>query len=725
MSGRARFLFLIAAIVSASAIAVTGSPRVPLPDVDSDITRGRSRILELPADLADFTDREDEFGSLCNILRRAANRSNIAAPIAVISGKAGVGKTALAVHIAHRLPDLFPDGEIYVDLRGSDERPVEPAELLGELLIELGVEPGTVPKSLDERVRRFRREMSSRRMLLLLDNAASEAQVRPLIPGSHQSATMVTARRSLAGLEGASTIELEVFDGVAARELLDKIAGKDWVGSDAKAVDDIVRLTGRLPLAVRIAAGRIAQRRLQPLSDLAARLSSERDRLNELTLGDLEVRATFMSSYQLLDPWAARVFRALSVFNVPDFPCNLVRHVLSCDNKEAERAVKELLEAQLLEVAGLSPAGELHFRYHELIRVFARDLLIEESVVERAMILKRGVETYGRWLGEAELRLVATDVHRLPMPHHTGIERVDETAGEGVPGDPLAWLKYERHALLGILEQSFAEGLHGQTCLIAERLSACAESRLLWDDWRRGLEIAHLAAKRMGDKVREARILFHAGDAFLIQEQFDEAREHLEECLEIFAELGIEQACARARLDLGYVELQLGRLDEAEDLLTRCFTFFGRQGDVQHGAEATCDLALLHLRKGNLPEAKSGLERAIAEFRELKNMNWLAFALVNLGNVNALENQIEDSLANYETALPLLQELDNRLWTAETLKCVGTIFDENGKRRLARQAWRKSYEIFLVFDHPAAGEVRALLRWWRWRKMSRPTLRTR
>jgi hypothetical protein len=250
----------------------------------------RSNLFQLPPDISEFTGRGAEAAQVRDLLDRDAGQHSTAVVISAIAGKGGVGKTTLAIHVAHQVRHRFPDGQLYVDLRGADAQPLDPAHVLAGFLHTLGVEPSALPDGLEQRAGLYRARLNNLRVLVVLDNAADEAGVRPLLPGSAGCAVLVTSRRRLAGLEGATTIDLDVMDPDQAIELLAKIAGPERVAAEPEAAMEVVRLCGCLPLAVRIAGARLAAKRHWRLASYEARLRDERTRLTELRVGDREVR---------------------------------------------------------------------------------------------------------------------------------------------------------------------------------------------------------------------------------------------------------------------------------------------------------------------------------------------------------------------------------------------------------------------------------------------------
>ncbi len=336
------------------------------------------RPSQLPADIADFTGREAEVASICATLA-APERGAGAVSIAAITGQAGVGKSALAVHVGHELREEFRDGQLYANLRGAADEALDPSALLARFLRALGVQDESIPRSADERADLYRSVLASRRVLVVLDDAAAEWQVGPLLPGSAGCAVLVTSRTRLVGLEGARIVELDVLSAEHAVELLCRQAGRRRVESERGSAEAIVRACGCLPLAIRVAGARLAARAHWPLARLAARLADGRRRLDELTAGHLQVRASFALSYDRLEEDHRRVFRRLALFNSPVFTARAAAALLDVPLGRAEDAIETLVDAHLLTVAGPIVGGATRYRFHDLLRDFARERAVAED----------------------------------------------------------------------------------------------------------------------------------------------------------------------------------------------------------------------------------------------------------------------------------------------------------------------------------------------------------
>ncbi|GAA1026810.1 MULTISPECIES: AfsR/SARP family transcriptional regulator [Amycolatopsis] len=344
----------------------------------------------LPADVADFTGRQREIARVVDALRpeRAAGRP----AVCVVAGMAGVGKTALAVRAAHRSAADYPGGQVYVDLRAPDA--------LATILETLGLPPENLPADIDERLRAYRDLLSGRRVLVLLDNAVDERQVRPLLPQQPGCAALVTARARLVALPGAELVDIGVLPPDDALALLSRIVGDARVAREPSAAQRIVRFCGCLPLGVRIAGARLAAKPHWKLSQLASRLADHYGRLDELQVADLEVRASVVVSYQGLDQPAQRAFRLLSLVAGRQFPAWTAAAVLDLPLARATELVESLVDVRLLEVVHVPGASQVRYRFHDLVRSLALErVAAEEPPEQRRTALRRAL---GWWPRDGE-----------------------------------------------------------------------------------------------------------------------------------------------------------------------------------------------------------------------------------------------------------------------------------------------------------------------------------
>jgi hypothetical protein len=414
-----------------------------------------------------------------------------AVTICAVAGQAGVGKTALAVHVAHRLCERFPDGQLFVDLRGIEACPLAPVDVLAELLRALGVHGSAIPEGLQERAKRYRTRLAEQRVLVVLDNAASEAQVRPLLPAGPTCAALVTSRARLAGLEAARTFVLDVLPSHQAVELLGKIVGQSRVAAEPEAARTIVGFCSGLPLAVRVAGAKLVRRPYWRLARLAERLADEHRRLDELIVGDLEVRASVQLSYDGLSPAERRLFSLLGLVDAPDFAAWTGAALLEVPQRVAEDLVDRLVDAQLLDVAGAPGGGQTRYRFHDLLRVYARERAWEEEPeTARTAALERVLGVWLTLAQHADALLQPSGPQRPGAPDTAPSRLVAAVVSELVAPDPLAWFSVERTALTAAVAQAYAMGLWPLVWTLAGTLTAFFEAeplgRLAAGVWARG-----------------------------------------------------------------------------------------------------------------------------------------------------------------------------------------------------------------------------------------------
>ncbi|MFI0353131.1 BTAD domain-containing putative transcriptional regulator [Actinomadura sp. 9N407] len=425
-------------VLDAHAAALRGHDgRVPVPR-------------QLPAAICDFTGRRDEVAALSGPLLSGHGRGGPL--LLVINGTAGVGKTTLATHVAHRAAALFAHGQLYAVLRGPGSRAVDPAEVLAGFLRTLGVEDEHVPRSLDERSSLFRSRTAGRRILMLLDDAMDDAQLRPLIPGTSGCAVLITGRVPLAGLTGARTLKLDVPPCEDAVALLGRAAGRDGVSADPSAAD-IVRMCGRLPLAVRIAGVRLARRPGSSLGRLAEHLRPEDRRMDELSVRGMAVRTRLHENYQDLDLAHRRAFRLLGLLRTPSFPEWAATAVLGTTADVTRVHLEALADAALLDPLGEDAAGQVRYGMPDLLRLYARELaLAMERPRIREAALRRAL---GGWLWRAERAAhdLAATGFATTAPATTGLA----TTGPATTGlGSAAWFEAEDEALATAIEQATA-----------------------------------------------------------------------------------------------------------------------------------------------------------------------------------------------------------------------------------------------------------------------------
>jgi hypothetical protein len=425
----------------------------------------------LPADVDDFTGMRAELAAVTGWLAMAGRQR--ATPVVVISGQGGAGKTTLAVHAAHRLREQFPDGQLFLPMRGTHPSPATPEDALNQALRALGVP--VQPATLGEKVDLFRQALGGRRMLLVVDDAASTAQVRLLLPGAASCAVLVTARNRLAGLEGAGRVDLAVLPEADALALLDRIAGPERSSAEHAAAVLLVAQCGGLPLAVRIAGARLAARPHLSVAALVQRMGDERHRLDELAVDDLEVRACVSVGYRALDPDTRRLFRLLGYLSPPEFGSWLAALAVDAPPRVAERLLDRLLDARLLDVVSTG-AEPPRYRMHELTRLYARECAEQEEPAPREAVrrivggLARAVERVAGPLPPGAGRPRWTPLPPLPAA-------VAELLAEREPRD---WLEREETMLVAAVRRATVLDLAGPAWALADLLAYASPGA-----WRR------------------------------------------------------------------------------------------------------------------------------------------------------------------------------------------------------------------------------------------------
>ncbi|MET8850197.1 BTAD domain-containing putative transcriptional regulator [Amycolatopsis sp. NPDC004625] len=643
------------------------------------------RPMQLPPDIDDFTGRVAEAAELHRLLTRPS-RSVVTA----ITGKAGVGKTALAVRVAHEAGGHFTGGQLYVRLGGPGSSPREPATVLATLLIAFGVHPHAVPADLEARAALYRSQLAARRVLIVLDDVASMAQIRPLLPGSPGSAVLATSRGQLVG---AHTVHLDVLGADESVRLLASIAGRARMAAEPDAAAAVARYCGNLPLALRIAASRLARRGQWTVGRLAARLADEGTRLNELRIDDLEARASLAWSYEALDDLQQRAFRLLGLLDVPDFPAWVVAALLETGLPAAEDVLDSLVDVHLVEVSGTG-----RYRFHDLLRVFARERAnAVDPPAERTAALRRA---FGAWLGLA-VRAESGLPCRFLKVRFTPAPPFDPDTFEELPADPLAWLDAERDALVAVLEQALALDMTTLACDTAGVLTTLFDLRSHYDLWEHTHELALAAAVRAG--ARRSRAILHQGLGALAfyRDRYGEANEHFAQAQGIFAEIGESRGHAYANLGLGSVHLFHGRHADAAAELDQARATFERCADTAGAAFVQQALGIVHRNQGRLDEAARCLGTALTAFRDLGSRYGQACALFSLGLHHKDRGDREAAEAALAEAIELFHAASCPRDEALALHVLAATCAEQGDADRASSLMSRSLAVFSPDDESA------------------------
>ncbi|WP_177204504.1 AfsR/SARP family transcriptional regulator [Streptomyces sp. C8S0] len=621
------------------------APAVASPPSARSATEPRPAPAQLPAGAVALAGRSEEVSRLVRALEEAGGG------VCVVRGQAGVGKTALALHAAHALRDRFPDGQLFADLRGADGHGGDPGDVLAAFLRALGVDGPAVPASASERAALYRTLLAGRRVLVVLDDAAGEAQVRPLLAGAAPgSAVLVTSRHRLAGLDVRLALGVPLLDDATALTLLDRWAGGGRVAVEPAAARGLVRLCGNLPLALRVVGARLAAAPHRDLGWLAHRLGDEQARLDELAHGGSDVRAALRLSYRGLSPRAKRLLRGLALLTALDYASWTAAAVLDEPLARAEAEVDGLVAAHLLEVACRDASGAVRYRMHDLVRAFARELACgreTEAVVPRVI---------GHWLAlvrEGRRAHQGVDYPGLPVPGQE--EAVLDPAVRALPrAEPVRWPAGERDALVAAVRQ--AARVDPRACW---ELAAAAE--YLFDlrsdlaGWYAVQQTGLAAARAAGDRRGEALMLAGLGRLRACREEWAEARGMLLTAERLFTAVGDGHGAAYAGWVLSYLDRMQGRLDEALQRCRHNAAVFEAAGDFYGLAHALRGTGQVLLARGETARVLELFTRALeaavrggAAWPRLCMLRWVAEARRLLGRLDEAAAGFGEILARTE-----------------------------------------------------------------------------
>jgi DNA-binding SARP family transcriptional activator/tetratricopeptide (TPR) repeat protein len=678
---------------------------LPAPAIRSD--RGSTPVVaaQLPAVTPSFTGRSAELAMLD---RARATSGPAAAAISVISGTAGVGKTALAVHWAHRATGEFPDGQLYANLRGFTPggTVADPAEALRGFLEALGVAPDRIPSDVATRSALYRSALSGRRVLVVLDNAHDADQVRPLLPGSTGCLALVTSRNqltSLVAVEGARPVTLDLLPPDEARALLAARLGAARLAAEPGAVEQILARCAGLPLALSIVAARAVARPGFGLADLVAELLGPDRALDPFTGGDAttDVRAVFSWSYRTLCPDAARLFRMLALHPGPDIGAAAVVSLAGEAPARVRRLVTELTGAHLL-----SEPVPGRYAFHDLLRAYATELAqTTDGPGARRAVQHRTLDHYLH-TAESAARL------RHPPRRPTALE----PPRAGVVAEPLAddaqasaWLGGEEPVLIALVARAADLGFDAHAYHLAAALVDHLERRGHWRDQVAIQHIALAAAGRMGDPGARAAAHRRIATASIRLNHIDDALTHLERALDLFAAAGDHDGEAFVHLDLAEVRATQGANAESLEHDLRALALFRVTGNRAGQGRALNDTGWSYCALGRPELALHYCEQGLALLREADDRLAQAATLDSLGLAHHGLGDHARAIARYEQSLRIYRDAGARYGQADTLNHLGDTLVAAGQVDRAGRAWWDAVDILVDLRHPAAGVVRAKL----------------
>ncbi|MEV6350415.1 BTAD domain-containing putative transcriptional regulator [Actinoplanes sp. NPDC051851] len=611
----------------------------------------------LPARSPYFTGRAAQMDTILNHLAERSPAETATVRIHVVSGPGGVGKTSLAVNTAHQLRAAFPDGQFFTSLSGTDSRPAKPVEVLAAFLRELGVDNAAMPDDLEQRAAMYRSMLAGRRMLVVLDNAADEMQVQPLLPGSQSCAVLLTSRRRMTGIDGARLMELDVMAEPEVIELIRRIVGPERVDAEPEAVAELGRSCGHLPLAVRIVCARLAARRHQSLDKFVQRLRNKNRRLDELAHGSLDVRASISLSYRSLKEPAQLLFRRLGLTDAPDFAPWVGASLTEIDLADSEDLFELLVDAQLLEFVRQDDIGQPRYRFHDLVRLYARERAdVDDTEEDRRGAIRRLLAT---WLALVEGAHVSLLGGNYAVVHGSVPRRApDSTVFDALTVDPGVWYETERRGIVTAVQQAADFGLSEHCWDLAVSAVSLFGVRSDYDGWRSTHLVALAAARAAGDGRGEAMVLTGLGDLYVTQHRYAEARGHLAAALEAFSTLqdwhgyGVAlRKAAYADWISGDVAVALGRYQQARTLLRDA-------GD--HGAEAHVVrwMGQIYLEEGHLDLAQAHLTQALEI--STGSRRGYAQALYRVGELALAQGELRRAEHTFTEVLTIVSDMGDR-----------------------------------------------------------------
>ena len=640
---------------------------------------------QLPAAVADFVGREDIADELYAQLIGASTDKSQGVEVSIISGAGGIGKTALALHVAHQARESFPDGQLYARLRGVDGRPVRPKQVLEEFLRSLGVSPTALPERLDELSAEYRSRLSDARILVVLDDVVTIDQIEALVPGEAGCAVIATSRRALAGVPGARRVELEVLDQQASLALLSRVIGAERVNAEPHAARRLADACAGLPLALRIAASKLSVRRHWTIDRMLDRLRDERRLLDELALEGVGVRASIAFSYRELNKPAQRLLLLLSMLGATDFSEWVAAPLLETDVDAGADTLQELTEASLV-VFEATVGGQPRYRLHELVRIFAQETLareipLEERVDAQTRLLRAWLfmarEAHSRSYG-GDYSVLHADCELWPLPRWV----VDELMVK-----PMDWFAAEHANLVTAVELAAQLG-HADLCWdLAITSATLFEARGYTDSWSQTHSIALEATRAARDRRGEAAMWYSIGELAIFEDRIEDGRREDEAALMYFDEIGDEHGRGLTLRSLAFIDRIQGHLDPALGKYESARRALQSAGDRIGEVHVLEGMAQVHLDRGDHEAAGKLLDEALSVSLAIGATRAEAQVRHRLGYFYLAQDRLAEAEAEFSAV---------RAATALLRDPVGTTYAHLGMGlvHLARDEWA-SAEIAL------------------------------
>jgi DNA-binding SARP family transcriptional activator len=663
---------------------------------------GPRAVCQLPADTRTFIGRAEELDLLSGwVDANVRGEGTGTATVCAIDGMGGSGKSALAIHAAHRLKPLYDDHQLFLDLHGftAGLEPLDPGDALEWLLRSLGVSPQLIPADVDQRAALYRDQLADSKTLIILDNAVSAAQIRPLLPGDSDTVVLITSRNRLTGLDDARSISLDCLTTREAGELLRQVAGVDRVSLTDLALGELAALCGNLPLALRIAASRLRHHRALQLNELVGKLRDESTRLEKLQDDGRNIRAVFDSSYTSLPDVEQLVFRLVGLAPGPDVDAYAIAAMTGLTMAAAERALESLLDRNLLiqHVYG-------RFQLHDLTRVYARALGEREPAEERDGALaglldyhlytaRRCDQHVARQTKPGPLSAIPTPAEAPPVPNRS---------------HALAWLRVERDCLVASFSYARTQHQHAYVVTLASALATFMDNDCLWRQAADLHQAAITAARRLADPIDVAGALLNLSRERESTGNSAEAAALREESLGIYQSLGNRVGQAHAVHQQGIAQTVKGSMEAAVELHEQALSLYREVGD--RVGEATALLKIGRIRsRMSVPAAAVLMQDALDIFHETNERVGEADAQWELARIQQWTGESDRAIALMTTALAIYQEVGNRLGEANALCELGRMRHEQGDHAGALGPLERSLAIYQEIASPHGEAIAARL----------------
>jgi tetratricopeptide (TPR) repeat protein/DNA-binding XRE family transcriptional regulator len=682
LTGQVRVLFVAAARGRAPAAEVLAArPGGSAGEAAAAVTRS------LPRDIGSFTGREPE---LARLLGTLADVTADGGPpgICVIDGMAGVGKTTLAVHAAHRLAGSFPDGQLFLPLHAHTpgQRPVSPADALASLLLTAGVAVQQIPPGVEARAGRWRDHIAGKKLLLLLDDAAGHEQVRPLLPGTPGSLVLVTSRRRLTALEDSAVISLGTLSPAEAVALLARLAGRSDLGSGAGPAAEIARLCGYLPLAIGMLARQLRHHPARTAAELAAGLAAARDRLAVMRAENLSVAAAFDLSYADLSEAQQRLFRRLGLTPGVDIDAYAVAALDGTSLESARGQLDELYDHHLITEPS---AGR--YLLHDLLRDYARALAAAGDTADSLAAAGRLVNYYAHVAAAASQHIATwtTAGGRVPPTSPPADAPQLATSSEAA-----AWLESERANLHAAVSYAATQKMPLHAIAIAAAMGGFLRARGHWDQAAEQYQTALIAARQAGDRPGQAGVLDELGLLQQLTSDYPAATATLAEAIGLFRDLGDLPGQAYALNHLGLVQVDMADYPAAAASHRQALALARGAGDQLAEAVSLIDVGMVQLMTGDYQAATADYEQALSLVRNIGSAFDEADALCQLGAARRLAGDYPAAIACEHQALDLFHHLGDRLGQAWALDELGQVHQLTGDYPAAAACLAEAIELF-------------------------------